>query len=508
MLTIFTLTAILATSPATATEKSLWLLQPLYPGQEALLPRAEEAVRGLIAPEDRATHVVGAQDFLSFLKTSLGADKPPATSCLAEAQCGNALGSLMTRLGIERVQLIRAGQDETGYRVRLVTYRPKDNQRAATEGTSPTLDKALLGAIVKADQLVSTLEVKSTPAGAVVWVDGEKMGTTPMLTQVLPGERTLRLHLPNYLPLEIKQNVPVRQKLLVDRTLEKVPARLVADVKPESADVLMDGSTLGQGKLDVGILPGTHVFEAKFNDHEPLRIEADVKPGETYTFTGTLQPTGWGRFKKALGDAQAEIYARDTYLDVAFEWFTLNGDRVAGRRFGDGVDANSRTARLLSPGAGANLYGVGVEYGRFWRYFGMVWFGLAYGTSSDPWTLEVQNPTPGAETVVTRGDFLHLRALQPQVRIALWRFVFALQVGLELRGGRIAELVDSGNYLEGFAVFDLHGTARLSVRAFIVSGFYVQAAFRYSIPLVGSQTAGNQLSSGFRAFSFGAGYAF
>lgn len=59
--------ALILSSPAFA-ETTLWLVRPLYPGQEALVERTEKALDKLISSADREDHVIGRTELAAALK--------------------------------------------------------------------------------------------------------------------------------------------------------------------------------------------------------------------------------------------------------------------------------------------------------------------------------------------------------------------------------------------------------------------------------------------------------
>src|SRR5688500_1171994 len=123
MLASLALGAVLAASPAGQT---LWLVEPLYPGQEQLLGRTEGAVRALIRPEERNEVVVGKAELVTYLKGRPTSGPQGVMGCLVEGSCKDPLDQLVRNLGFARVHLVKSGQDESGYRVRLATYRPHE----------------------------------------------------------------------------------------------------------------------------------------------------------------------------------------------------------------------------------------------------------------------------------------------------------------------------------------------------------------------------------------------
>jgi hypothetical protein len=77
-----------------------------------------------------------------------------------------------------------------------------------------------------------------------------------------------------------------------------------------------------------------------------------------------------------------------------------------------------------------------------------------------------------------------IRALQPQLKLAAWRFMFQLQLGAEFRTGQIIE-PGSTFYKDGFMILDLLAAARLNVRFFIVDGLYLFGSGHFTYYILG-----------------------
>jgi hypothetical protein len=73
-----------------------------------------------------------------------------------------------------------------------------------------------------------------------------------------------------------------------------------------------------------------------------------------------------------------------------------------------------------------------------------------------------------------------VRALQPQLRLAAWRFMFQLQIGAEFRTGQVIEPVSTTFYKDGFMILDLLVAARFNLRFFIVEGLYFFGSGHFS----------------------------
>ncbi len=462
-------------------------MQPLYPGQDRLVARTEAALSEIIPEGQRAAQVMGRTELEAHLR-----GQKPSQGCLTgEAPCPNPIDALVADLGFDRVVLMRGGQDESGYRFRVTSYRPKGGELSHAEASNQGLERALLGALVKVVPLASTLFIDSTPPGATVFIDGEKVGTTPLETQILPGERTLRLELGSHLPSEFAQNVPVRGEVRVARTLEKVPARLVVTARPEGAEIWVDGKSVGKDKVDQGIEPGTHAIRLSLEGFHPHEQTVEIAPGETTTVDRTLAPTSFTGFKRALQRAQEDIYERRSYFEVGFESAQFNTDGFT-TRLGD----NDAEVDGFVPGRRPRLTGVSVEYGNTGRHFGLAVIGASY--------LQGGGEIIASDTLLPESARFHsltLRALQPQLRFALWRFTLGLQAGLDARLVQVMFRDQSDLFGPAGRAVDLQLSGQAHLRIFILEGLYLTGAARASRPVL----SGN---AGYFSFVGGAGYAF
>ncbi len=485
------LTAMAQTASTAAPATTLWLVQPLYPGQEALVERTESAIASILPKAQRAQELVGRKELEKHLT---GKSASSSLGCLTgETPCSDPVDALVGGLGLGRVVLIRGGQDESGYRYRVTRYDPATGKRASADGMNARLDRALLGALVKVVPLASTLEVASTPAGATVFVDGEKVGQTPLQTQVLPGERVIKLEAESHLPQELTQLVPVRGAVKVERTLEKVPARLVVTAKPEGTEISVDGQPAGKDRIDQGIQPGTHTVSLSLKGYRPHQETLEIAPGSTATVDKTLEPTTGTRFKTALRRAQEDIYARRNYFQLAYEHAEFNADRFRTSIYEDGPNVDG-----LVSGQMPELSGVSVEYGSLGRYFGLSVIGAAYLTSGGATTPVLLR---SGETENARVQSIVLRALQPQLRIAFWRFTLGLQAGLEVRYTQFLLFGETDLFwADAPRQVDLDLAAQASLRAYVFDGFYLSASARATRAV--SQNAGLYTLQG------GLGYAF
>ena len=126
----------------------------------------------------------------------------------------------------------------------------------------------------------ASVQLDSNPPGAEVMVDDVVLGTTPLATELLQGQRTIHLSLAGYKPATVHQAIEAGTTLAVD-VIELQPAdgRLVLDSRPAGATVSIDGNFHGS-------TPGTLVL-ASGTEHR-VRLS---KPGyRTTERRVTLEP--------------------------------------------------------------------------------------------------------------------------------------------------------------------------------------------------------------------------
>lgn len=513
--------ALILSSPAFA-ETTLWLVRPLYPGQEALVDRTEKALDKLISSADRKEHVIGRTELAAVLKGRKVEEIP----CLSTTdRCADPIDPFVATLGFGRIVMVQGGQDEAGFKFRVVSYEAALNKVVPATSSAPVLEKALLGAVAKVVPVASTLEVKSEPPGATVYVDDTKMGTTPLTTQVLPGERVIKLDLKLHQPIEETLIVPIKGSASLDKTLEKVAARLIVTAAPAGTTIFIDGQPLGKDRVDRGILPGQHVIRLTAENHKAFEQTISVKPDEQYVLDKTLEPLPGAVVvnpvnpmkppenvvvvvKNQQPDQAVKVttplpppppppsetdstYEKRSYFQLSYEYGSLLGNSLVGRRWGNA--GTGRTTDIKS--SSRLLMGGSLEYGTGGKYFGVAVVGLSYLTNVERFDLGV-GYAPGSQREIDMGiagpnqidgvrvHMVTIRALQPQLRLAAWRFMFQLQIGAEFRTGQIIQ-PGTTFYKDGFMILDLLAAARLNVRFFIVEGLYFYGSGNFTYFILG-----------------------
>jgi hypothetical protein len=136
------------------------------------------------------------------------------------------------------------------------------------------------------------LEAVSSPSGATVFLNGRWVGATPLrLEDLEAGTYSLRFEKHGHEPVLCKQELE-KPGAQVAVELQPVSAgRLVVDVQPKGAEVLLDGVLVGHTPLTLStVTTGPHELLVRRTNFQSYLRRLDLKAGETQTFAGvTLQ---------------------------------------------------------------------------------------------------------------------------------------------------------------------------------------------------------------------------
>jgi hypothetical protein len=493
-----------AAAPATGAD-NLWLVAPLYPGQEILVGRTENAIHQLL-PQG-STDLVGFAALQELAKTRKG----DLGCALGETTCANPVDAYLRGLGLAKLVLIKGGQEEPNYRYEVTSIDLTSGESRAASGSGPVLEKALLAALVKVAPLASVLHVESTPSGLDLFIDNEKLGKTPYDGQILPGERTLKITGLGYQDLVKTITVPARGKVELKETLQLQPSTLIIKPMQKQAAIYVDGQAAGSGDLSVPVTPGSHTIEARLEGYQ------------TYTKTVTVPPNGQATDVPDLSPTpESGILKKTMYVEIGFQQDILR--KHGGTYRVNAVPMNKVNDQDNPPiGAldqGSTGRGFTIDWGQQREHFGLLLLGFTYlGASSDA-TRGFSGGKSGhfndanvLSVPATYGDLYDLHFVQPQVNFVAWHIMGYAQAGLGVRALRINtpsfEDIEEQKHSDGFLDVAPYGELKLGLRGYIFEGFYVQASYRfiYVVSVNAPQGAFTSLSpmDGFQA---GLGYAF
>jgi len=167
--------------------------------------------------------------------------------------------ALRDELGATHAVRVRVARKDRDYEAELVLIDLSEGRSLATTregceicGVADVQSLVEAGAAtlaVKLDALASgpaTLQVSSEPDGAVVTVDGEVVGTTPLKIPVIPGKQIIRVSLDGYIAVEREVTFVEGVSETLEVGLEKLPSRLPGRAFGASM-VALGASGLGTG---------------------------------------------------------------------------------------------------------------------------------------------------------------------------------------------------------------------------------------------------------------------
>jgi serine/threonine-protein kinase len=149
------------------------------------------------------------------------------------------------------------------------------------------------GLLFLASAPAAKVEVRTTPAGAKLFLDGQQVAVpTPLAVPVKPGKRNLRIELEKYQSAEREVDVPRSGTVSVSIKLEPQRGQLRIESEPVGAKLTVNGDALpGKAPEAIGLPPGEHRLVAELDGYRRLESKVILKPAESRTVKLTLEKT-------------------------------------------------------------------------------------------------------------------------------------------------------------------------------------------------------------------------
>ncbi|WP_243093644.1 PEGA domain-containing protein [Thermus thalpophilus] len=136
-----------------------------------------------------------------------------------------------------------------------------------------------------------TLFLESSPAGAEVYLNGQLKGRTPLRLALEEGTYRVELRLPGYEPYTASLRVERGRETRLAASL--VPIRtgeLWLEVRPQGAEVYVDGRLAGRGSVRLSLEAGLHEVRVVAPGYAEYRAQVEVRPGESLRLSVELVP--------------------------------------------------------------------------------------------------------------------------------------------------------------------------------------------------------------------------
>ena len=140
--------------------------------------------------------------------------------------------------------------------------------------------------------MIGTLEVRSTPPGAAVLLDGKPAGKTPYSGKLPVGKHTVVLQSADGLDRhQAEVVVAVGQSHTVEGKLAFVGARVNITTTPPGASVLLDGKQIGTTPLSgTRVAAGAHEVRLELAGHQAKQRKLQLKAGGSSSLELALAP--------------------------------------------------------------------------------------------------------------------------------------------------------------------------------------------------------------------------
>jgi formylglycine-generating enzyme required for sulfatase activity len=268
---------------------------------DARFPDATEALHGLKGQNQGPPLPASARGGVPARRANLPAKIGP----------GRGAGTSTGRFGalpptaVRNPFLVEAPEPWSADWVKLKFKEPKARRRVGATLAAVCLCLVLLGLIPP--QPMHPVEIRTTPGGATVVLDGDKqLGQTPLQIGILPGNHSLELRLADYHPLLLKQ-VEVRRGEGVQKlgpyTLDPIRRTAKVESTPQGARVFLDNEDKKVSTpTTIEMSLGEHSLKLVKQGYQPLL----VPPFKCQEGDGVME---LGPYELALKDRAVRIFS-------------------------------------------------------------------------------------------------------------------------------------------------------------------------------------------------------
>ncbi|HAJ93217.1 MAG TPA: hypothetical protein DCO71_11500 [Gammaproteobacteria bacterium] len=171
--------------------------------------------------------------------------------------------------------------------------------RIETDRYLPVTERVDIAGLGQAQQLAyrlqpgwATVLLDSQPAGAVVQLDGEQVGVTPLETEIMQGPHAVRLSLENHKPVLLEQDFAAGAVVqLQDIVLPPADGKLVLSSVPAEATISVDGVFYGTTPATLTLESGKeHSVRLTRPGYQSLDKQVQLAPEEEQALKISLSP--------------------------------------------------------------------------------------------------------------------------------------------------------------------------------------------------------------------------
>lgn len=138
-------------------------------------------------------------------------------------------------------------------------------------------------------KLLSRLTVETVPIGAKVLLDGEPVGKSPVTLLLPPKTYALSASLDGYRKHDERVTLSVGSDSTVAFPLAESTGKLMLEVRPSNASVVIDGNNFGTGSTVVSLAVGAHELLVSAKGFKPNKRTITMRDGRTLRMQVYLQ---------------------------------------------------------------------------------------------------------------------------------------------------------------------------------------------------------------------------
>ncbi|MBT7349179.1 PEGA domain-containing protein, partial [candidate division WWE3 bacterium] len=137
----------------------------------------------------------------------------------------------------------------------------------------------------------SSVNIKSEPSKAIVIVDGNEVGNTPVnVGDLKPGKHLVEVKMEDYETWSNKVNVEIGKDVDLTAMLQLKAGSFTMISEPSDATVYIDDQKISTTPLTIDApSPGKHLIETRMDGYEKWSRSIDFVHGKSITLTATLQ---------------------------------------------------------------------------------------------------------------------------------------------------------------------------------------------------------------------------
>jgi D-lyxose ketol-isomerase len=197
---------------------------------------------------------------------------------------------------------------------------------------------------------VGSVNIKSNPSDAMVFVDGKEIGITPIsVSELTPGTHNIDVRMDGYDDWKKSVDIIPGKEIPLMASLQMKVGALSIVSNPSNAKALIDGKEAGTTPITkTDLKPGKYNVEVLLNDYDGWKESVNISPGKEIEITATLQmKVGSVNIKSKPSDAMVFVDGKEIGITPIFVSELTPGTHNIDVRM-DGYDDWKKSVDIIS----------------------------------------------------------------------------------------------------------------------------------------------------------------